>query len=105
MNQARQAATLLAQLGNTSEEVADSLKAKAIQGVRYTVRFLNPIIRYLRTEIAGTGDMDVISADRLSITLLDGRKADVPLPEAVIDFLGYFNQRAYPDLELPVESL
>jgi hypothetical protein len=102
VDHARRALTLLAQSGNTPDEVATSLKARAMQGVRHTVRFLNPVVRYLQTELAGTRDMDVINADRLSITLLDGSKEDVSLPTAIREFLDAFNQRAYPDLELPV---
>jgi hypothetical protein len=104
MDEAHQAATVLAQLGDTADAVACSLKAKAIQGVRNTVRFLNPIVRYLQSELFSTSDMNLIKGDQLSITLRDGRKADIPLPSAVRGFLAAFNEGAYADLELPQES-
>lgn len=99
MDEVRQAATVLAQLGNTADEVAHSLKAQGIQGVRHTVRFLNPVVRCVRAVITGTLDMDVIEGDRLSMTLRDGRKLHVLLPPAVRAFLDAFHRGAYPDLE------
>ena len=37
---------MLVDLGNTPDEVADTLRASGITGVRNTVRFLNPIVRF-----------------------------------------------------------
>jgi hypothetical protein len=105
MDPARQAATVLAQLGNSADQVAHSLKTRGIQGVRHTVRFLNPVVRYLKAELAESTSMDVIKRDQLSIALPDGRKLDVPLPPAVRAFLDAFDQRTYPELELPLDSL
>jgi hypothetical protein len=99
MDEVRQAAGLLAQLGDTADEVAGSLKASGIQGIRNTVRFLNPIVRHLQAQIVGTSEMNLIKGNQLSITLRDGRKVDVPLPLAVMGFLTPFNEGAYADLE------
>jgi len=99
MDEAHQAATVLAQLGDTADAVAHALKARGIQGVRHTVRFLNPLVRYLQSEITGTYDMNLIKGDRLSITLRDGRNFDVPLPSAVMDFLAAFHKGVHADLE------
>jgi hypothetical protein len=100
MDEARQAATVLAQLGDTADAVAHALKAKDIQGVRHTVRFLNLLVRYLQSEITGTYDMNLIKGDQLSITLRDGRHFDVLLPSAAKDFLAAFNNGARADMEL-----
>jgi hypothetical protein len=71
----------LDQLGNTADEVAMTLKAKGIQGVPHTVRFLNPIVRYLQAEIVETRAMDVILGDRLRIGLPNDRQEEPPLPK------------------------
>src|SRR5262245_61971154 len=49
------------QLGHSADEVAASLKSLGIKGVKHTVRFLNPIVRYVLTKISGTKDVDVVS--------------------------------------------
>jgi hypothetical protein len=98
------AVTMLERLGHTADDVAITLRAKRIRGVRYTVQFLNPVIRYVRTEIADARYMEIVDGDRLSITFDDGRKTNVSLPQAAKEFLDAFNQRAYLDLELPVGS-
>jgi hypothetical protein len=89
---------MLDQLGNSPYEVAQSLKSLGIQGVRNTVRFLNPIVRYARTQIPHALEMDVMTGTTLRIALPIGTK-EVPLPEAVQVFLECFNQGKYPDLE------
>jgi len=38
---------VLANLGASADDVAAKLRARGIQGVRNTGRFLNPIVRYL----------------------------------------------------------
>jgi hypothetical protein len=83
MDEVRQAAGLLAQLGDNADEVAGSLKASGIQGIRNTARFLNPIVRHLQAQIVGTSEMNLIKGNQLSIALRDGRKVDIPLPLAV----------------------
>ncbi len=79
--------------------MAHSPKTRGIQGVRHTARFLSSVVRYLKAEVAGATSMDVIKPDQVSIALPDGRK--LPLPPAVRAFLDAFNQRTYPELELP----
>ena len=98
-------ATALDRLGNTADEVAMTLKATGITGVRHTARFLNPIVRYVQTEIREPRNMDVIKGDRLSITFPDGRKEEVPLPKAVMEFHDAFNRGTYLDLLSRVDEL
>jgi hypothetical protein len=94
------AAAMFQQLGDTPEQVASALKNKGIQGVRNTVRMLNPIVRYAQTQVAESLDMDVIKGDMLRMTFHDGRMEEIPIPPAVIEFLDAFNRGAYPDLEM-----
>ena len=96
--------TFLEQMGGTADEIAATLRAKGVQGVRNTVRFLNPIIRYMQV---------VVRIDNLDADMMTGRtlrihggvkKQEVTLPQAVMDFLNAFNRGVYPDLELPKDK-
>lgn len=91
---------MLEQLGQTPDEVASSLKAKGIKGVRYAVRFLNPVVRYIQMQL---GDpllhIDVTGGSTLRTVHSDGSKEESRLPDAVREFLDAFNRGDYPDLE------
>ena len=89
-------------LGRTPDEVADSLRTRGIKGVRNTARFLNPIVRYAHTITTGVYGIDLIRADRLRIVFASGRVVEVPVPEAVLEFLDLFHRGHFPDLEMPV---
>ncbi|HJZ53404.1 MAG TPA: hypothetical protein VKE74_00510 [Gemmataceae bacterium] len=91
---------MLDELGRTPDEVADSLRARGVTGVRNTVRFLNPVVRYVHTLIPGTYGIDLILGDRLRIVFADSRVTEVPVPEAVLGFLEAFHRGQYPDLEM-----
>jgi hypothetical protein len=97
-------ATMLNQLGQTADEVAAFLRSRNIQGVRNTVRFLNPVVRYVQGQVADARTIDVMTGDSLRILFLDGRKQEVSLPPAVKDFLDAFNRGAFPDLEMPPDA-
>lgn len=100
MNRLNEIAQALERMGTTAEEVAATLRANGIQGVRNTVRVLNPIVRYLQ---------DTLRIDSLDADLMTGNYVringtgvpQVPLPQPVLDFLDAFSRGAYPDLELP----
>jgi hypothetical protein len=91
---------MLEDLGNSASKVADTLKSRGVQGVRHTVRILNPIVRFVAGHLLTSNlGMDLIVPDTFRMTLLDGTKIDAPMPQAVRDFLSAFNQGAYPELE------
>jgi hypothetical protein len=92
---------MLRQMGNTADEVAGVLREKKIQGVRNTVRMLNPIVRYVETLIPDTQDADVIEQGVLRMTFRNGAVEHVALPASVEAFLDAFNRASYPELELP----
>jgi hypothetical protein len=104
-NVAIQMAKALEKLGNSVEQVALTLKAQKIQGIRNAVRILNPIVRYVQMSllISNLG-MDIIEPGSLRITLPDGSKEVAAVPQVVGDFLDAFNGGKYPDLEMPVEK-
>jgi hypothetical protein len=91
----------LHELGNTAEEVAVVLKHKKIQGIRNTVRMLNPVVRYVKPLVPDTRDIDIIQRGTLRITLRNGLIDRVTLPQAVQAFLDAFNSSDYPELEIP----
>jgi hypothetical protein len=90
----------LEQLGGNPEEVAATLRASGVQGVRNTVRVLNPIVRYVQNSLRRDNlDADVISGNIFRIRGLNEQEAVLPQP--VMEFLDAFHRGAYPDLELP----
>ncbi len=97
----------LQQLGITPEEVASALRWRGVQGVRNTVRQLNPVVRYLQSLMSPDGSrLCIVAGNTLRMMYADGRIAhEVLLPDAVIAFLAAFHRGAYPDLELPVKRL
>ena len=91
---------MLEELGRTPDEIADSLRARGINGVRNTARFLNPIVRYASTVTTDVYGIDLTQGDRLRIVFADGRTTEVPVPDAVLEFLDLFHRGQYPDLEM-----
>lgn len=95
---------VLQKLGATADEVAAALRVRGVQGVRNTVRFLNPIVRYVQAQVVGVQGCDVIQRDRIHIDLRAGQVEEVPLPRAVQEFLEAFDRGLYPDLHLPASK-
>jgi hypothetical protein len=98
--------TILEQLGNTADEVAATLRVKGVQGVKNTVRVLNPIVRHVQNAMRIDNlDADVMTGTSLRIhSNSAATKHEVPLPQAVRDFMEAFNRGTYPDLELPKDK-
>ena len=92
---------MLEELGNTADEVAAALRQRGIKGVRNTVRFLNPVVRYAHTGLVDVYGIDLIQGDRLRIVFANGRAEEVAVPEPVQRFLDNFHRGQYPDLEMP----
>ena len=93
---------MLDDLGKTPDEVADTLRARGVNGVRNTARFLNPIVRYANSLLTDVYGIDLTQGDRMRIVFADGRTTEVPVPPAVLEFLDLFHRGHYPDLEMPV---
>jgi hypothetical protein len=94
---------MLEELGTTPDAVAEALCARGITGVRNTVRILNPIVRYVTTQLPDAQAIDLIQVDRLRIVFAPGETTEVPVPEPVLQFLAMFHRGAYPDLEMPTD--
>lgn len=88
------------ELGTTPDAVANALRALGIQGVRNTVRFLNPVVRYAHTRTPAANGIDIILGDRLRMVFANGDVQEVAVPDAVLRFLDDFHRGRYPDLEM-----
>jgi hypothetical protein len=98
--------TLLNTLGATPDDVAATLKAHRVQGVRNAVRTLNPVIRYLANHLrVDAFGLDVMQEDRVRLTHGNGKREEATIPEPVRLFLAAFNRGEYSDLELPPEKV
>lgn len=92
---------MLDDVGRSPDAVAETLRSAGIRGVRNTVRFLNPVVRYARRCLTDAQSIDLIQGDRLRIVFANGTVTEVAVPEAVLRFLDDFHRGRYPDLELP----
>ena len=93
---------MLEELGETPDAVAGALRAQGIKGVRNTVRILNPIVRYVTAQLPDAQAIDLILGDRLRTVFATGEVTEIPVPQAVLEFLDLFHRGHYPDLEMPV---
>src|SRR5947209_14116972 len=97
---------IMFQLGKTADEVATTLRAHRVKGVRNTVRYLNPIVRFAQLQLhLDDYGLDVTHGDGMAtyllrITLPTGEE-QVAFPGPVKEFFDGFNQGQFPDLELP----
>jgi hypothetical protein len=91
--------TILAQLGNSADEIAATLKQHEIRGVRNTVRFLNPIVRYVQQALSiGPFNVDLTEPETLRVAL-DGTSIRTGLRQPIKDFLQAFDEGRYPELD------
>src|SRR5580765_6816004 len=86
-------------LGKTPEEIHQTLKALRIGGARNTVRILNPIVRFGYSKLPGMLNLNVMTGHSMRMTYPNGQQKELPLPQAVVEFLVAFNKGDYPDLE------
>jgi hypothetical protein len=96
---------LLENLGNSPAEVASALRQHGVKGVRNTVRFLNPIVRFLRAQPTLEAiDADVILGNILRVRFPGGTEEHVTVPRPILDFLKLFNSGGFPELELSIDE-
>jgi hypothetical protein len=90
---------LLNGMGNTSDEVAETLRAARVRGLRDSSSFLNPIVRFLNRSLTIGGKLEVGAGGSKLRLQKGGKVQEVDLPAAVQDFLDAFHRGNYPDLE------
>lgn len=97
MNGQHDVSKALEQMGASAQEVAATLRAAGVQGVRNTVRVLNPIVRYVQNALRHDNlDADVMTGKSLRIHGV--RAQEVVLPQAVMDFLDALTGERTPTL-------
>jgi hypothetical protein len=102
MSQADELTKILTGMGDSADAVAVTLRAASIKGVRNTVRFLNPVVRYCQVQLRlDDYALDLTQRNKVRMILPDGTTIQVWLPQPVKDFLEAFHRGAFPDLELP----
>jgi hypothetical protein len=89
---------LLARMGDTAEQVAQTLRSAGVRGLRGNTSFLNPIVRYLNWSIEIGGRLEVVEGTALRLQL-SGEVREAPLPPAVQAFLTAFHRGDFPHLE------
>jgi hypothetical protein len=105
MDLSDQLASLLLALGPTPDDVVQKLREANVHGRRHSVRFFNPIIRYVQMTL-GVRELD---ADLASGTTVRYRlrevAGEVNCSGSILAMMRAFDQGAYPDLELPANCL
>src|SRR4051794_34019952 len=94
-------AQLLDSMGPTPDQVAATLRAARVRGMRDSTSFRNPVIRYLNQNLDIGGRLEVSAGGTTLHLLLGGKVKQVTLPVAVQGFLDCFHRGPYPDLEAP----
>jgi hypothetical protein len=90
---------LLAAMGGTPDEVAATLRAEGVRGLRDSPSVRNPVVRYLNRQLDIGGRLEVGTGGTVLRLFRGGRVQETPLPDAVRDFLAGFHGGRYPDLE------
>jgi hypothetical protein len=105
MHQASELTRILSEMGKAADDIANTLRTAGIQGVRNTVRFLNPIVRYCQSLLLlDIYSLDIMQTGVLRIQMPDKVTQEFALPVPVTEFLHDFDNGAYPDLELPTPT-
>jgi hypothetical protein len=88
-------------MGSTPDEVAATIRAASVKGLRDSPSFLNPLVRYINRNLDVGGRLEVGAGGTVLRLQLRGKVREVALPVAVQGFLDCFHRGLYPDLELP----
>ncbi len=89
---------LLAELGSTADQVAATLQARSVRGVRGATTFDNPVVRYLYRSLDVSGLLEVRGGSELAL-VRQGTVFRLELPAPVREFLDAFDRGLYPTLE------
>jgi hypothetical protein len=86
-------------MGSTPDQVAATLRAASIQGLRDSTSFMNPVVRYLNRSLNIGGRLEVGAGGTMLRLLYEGKLREVALPLSVQVFLDGFHRGLSPDLE------
>jgi hypothetical protein len=90
---------LLNGMGNTSDEVAATVRAARARGLRDSPSLLNPIVRFLNRSLTIGGKLEVGAGGSKLRLQKSGKVQEVDLPAPVQAFLEAFHRGDYPELE------
>lgn len=86
-------------IGSTPDEVAATLRAYGIRGLRNSTRYFNPVVQYAYRQL-GNHALHIDVKSGATLTVIDGNsRKELMLPQAVFGFLVGFNDGKYTDLE------
>lgn len=98
----------LKSLGNTADEVAESLRRQGIKGIKASTCKC-PILNAIYTAIPDYwSGLRIVNGSKYGdhwsyyASLDDDQICDPTLPQPVMDFIGKFDEGGYPDLEAKV---
>ena len=94
-----QISRLLEGAGSTPDQVADTLRAARVKGLRDSTSFMNPIVRFINRSLNVGGKLEIGAGGTVLRLMLDSRLKEVALPLPVQVFLDGFHRWLYPDLE------
>jgi hypothetical protein len=90
---------LLEKMGASPDEVADTMRACDVHGLRDSTSFFNPVVRYLNRNLGIGGRLEVGAGGAVLRLLIGNEARGSALPAPVREFLERFHQGLYPDLE------
>ena len=90
----------LRELGQTADEVAASLRAEGCIGIRNDV-VLSPVAKYINCAVPQIL-VPIVSTNHITVITHERTTVEVPLPQAVVEFLAAFNDGAYDDLAVTI---
>ena len=100
--------SILLGLGTTPDQVAATLRANGVQGVRNTIRHLNPIVRFVERQLVLDDYQLCLESNgqetKVRLRLRNGQTEHAIINGPVKSFLGAFNAGAFPELELPPDK-
>jgi hypothetical protein len=92
----------LTRLGDSPDAVAEALTEWEAWGARPLARSSNPVVRFVWSLFPDALAVEVAAKGRLRLALPQKAEVKVSLPQAVREFLAFFEQGDYVWLERPL---
>lgn len=90
---------MLDSIGSTADEIAATLRASGIRGIRHSTRYFNPVVQYVYRQL-GNHALHINVKHGTTLIVVGGTGIrEVVLSPAIRSFLAAFNAGQYPDLE------
>jgi len=86
-------------LGNSADQVAETLRMSGVRGHRGERSFRNLVIRYLNRQLDIGGLLEIADDASILRIVQHGKAREIELPQCLSSFLAQSHQGLYPDLE------